>query len=136
MNQPIKDLITELYHLVLVDPDSKVLARLSFEFTADKEFYIRDEVADICEPLFNLLFSNRSYQIYAWTRDLSLHQLTYYGKYTKEECRRDKEGCRGCYVCEEYEDEICTAYFFTDAYVSDWYFQEHYAFLKMQGDKQ
>ena len=117
----------QLYHLVLCGENNKVLCRLSFEFLKDKQFYILGEMSVVCDSLFKLFFPDRVYQEASWTRDIAVHELTYYATFAKTECVRPQ--CRGCHACETCEDEICYFYFFTDDYTSDWYFKEHYGFL-------
>ena len=118
----------QLYHLVLCDENNKVLCTLSFDFLEDKQFYILDEMSVVCDSLFKLFFSDRVYQEASWTRDIAVHELTYYATFRKtDDCAGTD--CGGCSDCERCEDEICYFYFFTDDYTSDWYFKEHYGFL-------
>ena len=63
--------------------NNKILCTLSFDFLEDKQFYILDEMSVVCDSLFKLFFSDRVYQEASWTRDIAVHELTYYATFTK-----------------------------------------------------
>lgn len=106
--------MTETYHLIFCDPDNQVLIRLSFDYKRDQQFYILDEVGEIVYKVLETvgLLGKHPNHNASWTRDIFVHQLTYY--------KSD---------CESYDGEICTVCFFTEAYMSDWYFRKYYGYL-------
>ena len=107
---------TEKYHLIFCNPDNEVFSRLSFNYARDQQFFILDQVGELVDKVLKfvgLLEKHPNHDI-SVTRDIQVHEFAYY----KTECE----------YCDK-ENEICTVYFFTDAYMSDWYFKEHFEFL-------
>lgn len=120
---------TEKYHLIFCNPDKEVLGRLSFNYARDQQFFMLDQVGEIVYQVLKTMGLLEKHPNYSacWTRDIQVHELTYYKSITKTECSDSR--CEGCSHCEDYGDEIYTIYFFTDEYMSDWYFKEHFGFL-------
>lgn len=104
----------EKYHLVFCDHENKVFSWLSFYYKSDQQFFMLDKAGDFVHHLLEMIGLIEKYPNYTadWSRDIQVHELTYY----KSKSERN-------------DDPICTVYFFTDEYMSDWYFKEHFGFL-------
>ena len=123
---------TEIYHVFFCGPLSEnsqqdVLGQVSFPYKKEQRFDLLDEVGELADFILRNELKKYPAHWACWTRDISVHQLSYYKCMEKIDC--DSRYCAGCPHCEVTGDSIFEVYFFTDKYISNWYFQEHYKFL-------
>ena len=116
----------QTYYLILTK-DKKILSRLSFLYEKDKQFYILDEVGEICDKIVEFIINPEKVEA-SWSRDIGIHELTYYNCKVFKDCNDDYDydnPDESCLICEE----CCVFYFFAEDKKSDWYFEDQFGWL-------